>query len=389
MDDKSIRKILISYLQATNNEIRIYQEKNIGGSICDVMAVTDHLTGYEIKSDLDNYQRLDSQISAYSKFFDKNYIVVSSKHLKSAFNKVPASWGIICIRDNNVTTERIAQTNQMVRRRNQLSILWKLELKNILVKNDLPMFAQKDKSYIENQLLSRMDSDTLGKQIAYELLKRDYSVFNAEDYTIHSYSNVPEFEIVDALSEEDLTSYTLDQWINLYKKAQDMKTEKESIYNKRPVIRPPHEITYKDIEARPGAPWISKEIINEFVWRLINQKNNIVDYEPITGSWNIQYKNHNGSNAVCTVEFGIEKYNALWILEATLNLREIKLYTDGKYDERNTIAAIEKQKLLIEEFQRWLWDDEDRIWEVEEAYNNMFAAFEKKTYDGSKLKFLK
>lgn len=387
MDDKSIRKILISYLQATNNEIRIYQEKNIGGSICDVMAVTDHLTGYEIKSDLDNYQRLDSQITAYSKFFDENYIVISSKHLKSAVYKVPSSWGIICIRDNNVTTERIAQTNQMVRRRNQLSILWKLELKNILVKNDLPMFAQKDKNYIENQLLSRIDSDTLGKQIAYELLKRDYSIFNAEDYTIHSYSNVPEFEIVDALSEEDLTSYTLDQWINLYKKAQDMKTEKESIYNKKPVVRPPHEITYKDIEARPGAPWISKEIINEFVWRLINQKNNIVDYEPITGSWNIQYKNHNGSNAVCTVEFGIEKYNALWILEATLNLREIKLYTDGKYDERNTIAAIEKQKLLIEEFQRWLWDDEDRIWEVEEAYNNMFAAFEKKTYDGSKLKF--
>ena len=42
---------------------------------------------------------------------------------------------------------------------------------------------------------------------------------------------------------------------------------------------------------------------------------------------------------------------------------------------------------MIEEFQHWLWDDEDRIWEVEEAYNNMFAAFEKKTYDGSKLKF--
>ncbi|HBN39171.1 MAG TPA: hypothetical protein DD404_06545, partial [Ruminococcaceae bacterium] len=207
---------------------------------------------YEIKSDLDNYQRLDSQITAYSKFFDENYIVISSKHLKSAVYKVPSSWGIICIRDNNVTTERIAQTNQMVRRRNQLSILWKLELKNILVKNDLPMFAQKDKNYIENQLLSRIDSNTLGKQIAYELLKRDYSVFNAEDYTIHSYSNVPEFEIVDALSEEDLTSYTLDQWINLYKKAQDMKTEKESIYNKKPVVRPPHEITYKDIEARPG-----------------------------------------------------------------------------------------------------------------------------------------
>ena len=46
MNDKAIRAILISYLQATNHEIRIYQEKNIGASICDVMAVTDKLTGF-------------------------------------------------------------------------------------------------------------------------------------------------------------------------------------------------------------------------------------------------------------------------------------------------------------------------------------------------------
>lgn len=65
MNDKEIRKILISYLKASSGEIRIYQEKSIGSSICDVMAVTDCLTGYEIKSDVDNYQRLSSQIKLY------------------------------------------------------------------------------------------------------------------------------------------------------------------------------------------------------------------------------------------------------------------------------------------------------------------------------------
>jgi hypothetical protein len=30
MDDKAIRKILISYLEATNTTIRIYEEKTIG-----------------------------------------------------------------------------------------------------------------------------------------------------------------------------------------------------------------------------------------------------------------------------------------------------------------------------------------------------------------------
>lgn len=66
MNDKSIREILISWLQATNHEIRIYQEKSIGASICDVMAVTDKLTGYEIKSDQDNYARLQDQVKAYA-----------------------------------------------------------------------------------------------------------------------------------------------------------------------------------------------------------------------------------------------------------------------------------------------------------------------------------
>ena len=49
MNDKAIRDILIAWLQATNHEIRIYQEKSIGASICDVMAVTDKLTGYEMQ----------------------------------------------------------------------------------------------------------------------------------------------------------------------------------------------------------------------------------------------------------------------------------------------------------------------------------------------------
>lgn len=89
MKDNDIRKILISYLLAEGREIRIYQEKSIGSSVCDVMSVSSCLTGYEIKSDSDDYSRLDRQISAYNTFFDKNYLVVSSRHRKSAEGKIP------------------------------------------------------------------------------------------------------------------------------------------------------------------------------------------------------------------------------------------------------------------------------------------------------------
>ena len=114
MNDKSIREILISWLQATNHEIRIYQEKSIGASICDVMAVTDKLTGYEIKSDQDNYARLQDQVKAYDRFFDENYLVVSQSHSRSAESKVPCHWGILYIQNDNITVIRRAQKNKQV-----------------------------------------------------------------------------------------------------------------------------------------------------------------------------------------------------------------------------------------------------------------------------------
>ena len=52
------------------------------------MLVTDKLTGFEIKSDSDNYERLSKQITSYNQFFDENYIVVGTSHKKSIESKI-------------------------------------------------------------------------------------------------------------------------------------------------------------------------------------------------------------------------------------------------------------------------------------------------------------
>lgn len=404
MDDKKIRKILISYLKATNIEIRIYQEKSIGSSICDVMAVTDILTGYEIKSDLDNYSRLNEQVKSYSNFFDRNYVVVSNRHLSSIGSKIPNNWGILCIREDNITIERKAKANPSVSRRKQLSILWKLELKNILIKNRMPIYAQKEKGYISDRIAEQIDTETLGSQIAYELMHRDYSVFDAKDCTEYhnefkSDNGIPVEEIVDTLSENNLSSFTLDKWIELYKIAKDRQHKKEKVYNTDISDRSDiHKIKYTDIEVSLGAPWINKTIISDFVYHLLYNEEQeksgsalcpYVSYEPVTGSWFIENKNSLGrGNTNIEVKFGIPRYNALFILEATLNLRQIKLYsTYNKYDEKDTLAALEKQKLIIQEFKEWIWLDEDRRWLVEEAYNNIFNKYERKRCSGSNLSF--
>ena len=398
MNDKSIRKILLAYLKTKNVNMRIYQEKGIGNSICDVMVVEDCLIGYEIKSDLDNYSRLNEQVKAYNLFFDRNYIVVSDRHMNSIVDKIPSSWGIICVRENNIYVERNAKKNKNVSRRKQLSILWKLELKNILMKNNMPLYAQKEKGYIADEISKNVSEDMLGEQIVQELMDRDYSVYNAKDYSIRNEmpvtSNLAEQEIIDNLSEEDFTKFTLDKWIEMYQKAQEVKERKEYLYKEKEIVRERHEISYTDISVYPGAPWIDRDIIEGFFYHIMwdmecKGRRDYVRYESITGSWHIDEKKSLGNGSVnAEFKYGIPRYNAAFILEATLNLREIKLYDNGnEYNEIDTIAALEKQKNILEEFNRWIWLDEDRIWKVEEAYNNLFSRYDVKKYDGSTLKF--
>jgi len=403
MNAKNIKSILVSYLQATYSEVRIYQEKSIGSSICDVMAVTDRLMGFEIKSDLDNYSRLQEQVKAYNLFFDENYIVVGEKHSESAAGKIPSSWGIICIKETDVEIIRKAIINKSVSRRRQLSILWKLELKNLLIQNNMPVYAQKEKGYIADRLAAIVDGELLGKQIANQLMHRDYSVYDAKDYSIYSNNReedeFPTEEIVDVLSENDLSEFTLDKWIEIYKKATLVKEHKNKLFEKTVEKRVMHEIPYTDIEVSLGVPWVSKDIINDFIYHILDRTPTVndnrffkpcyVEYEEITGSWSIPSKRALGyNNTNAEVKYGIKQYNALYIIEATLNLREIRLHDkNNKYDEKNTVAAIEKQKLIKDEFKKWIWQDEDRIWEVEEAYNKMFSNLEKPSFDGSKLSF--
>ena len=393
MKDKEIRSILINYLLAQSHRIRIYQEKSIGSSVCDVMTAGSCLTGYEIKSDSDDYCRLDKQIRSYDCYFDKNYLVVSSKHKNTAESKTPRYWGIIYIQSDNVKILRKATANPNVSRCSQLGILWKLELKNILVKNSLPMYAQKNKDYIAYQISRQVKHDILGKQIAQELYDRDYSYYDAKDFTVKNNEeneNSLTDELIERIAEDDIGSLTLDKWIALYSKAKEIQKTKQELFSKPAANRAPHKIPYTDIEVSLGSPWVSEGIISDFICHILGIKSayGMVSYEANTGTWSVFNKRSYDSLTSCTVTYGLKRYNALFIIEATLNLRNIKLYdASGKYNDLDTIAAIEKQRIIKDEFQNWIWQDEDRIWEIEEAYNKMFSGLERKHYSGRNIKF--
>ena len=174
MLDPQIRDKLFFQIETTSPKISIFEEVIIGKSRCDFFAVTDKLTGYEIKSDADSYTRLRSQVKSYDRFFDENYLVVGKTHRKSAEKHIPEYWGLICVDEDSIETVREACPNPKVKTAEQLRLLWKRELWNILDRYSLPKYRSCSRQFITKKLLAFIDEKMLKAEICTELFERDY-----------------------------------------------------------------------------------------------------------------------------------------------------------------------------------------------------------------------
>lgn len=179
--DKDIREPLFDFLEETYGKIRILEEKVTGRARADVVMITeDLLFGIEIKSDSDTYARLKKQIKNYDMYYDRNIIVAGSSHGAHVSEHVPKYWGIITVEldasgNPDFYILREPQDNPKVKDDRKISILWRIELNNLLAKNNLPKYAQKSKFFVQQTLLERVDKDILWKQVYEELFERDYN----------------------------------------------------------------------------------------------------------------------------------------------------------------------------------------------------------------------
>lgn len=179
MNDGAIRRVIFDYLEENTDKIRIFEESPIKSSRCDFYTVTDCLTGYEIKSDADSFERLAGQIKNYDLFFDENYLVVGRTHELSAKKKIPEYWGLISISDEDegfvVSIVRKASDNPKRKRKNQISKLWNSEITAILKRNGVHVHAGKSKSFRADVMIKNIDDGKLREEICRELFERDYN----------------------------------------------------------------------------------------------------------------------------------------------------------------------------------------------------------------------
>lgn len=188
--DKDIREPLFDFLEETYGKIRILEEKVTGRARADVVMITEAaLIGLEIKSDADSYTRLKKQVKNYDMYYDKNIIVAGTSHAAHVKEHVPKYWGIITVEaDESGKPDfyilREPQDNPKVKDDRKISILWRIELNNLLAKNKLPKYTQKSKFFVQQTLLDRVDKEILWKQAYEELFERDYNIIST---TIEEY----------------------------------------------------------------------------------------------------------------------------------------------------------------------------------------------------------
>ena len=178
MLDKEIRDPLFDYLDERYGKVRVIEEKIIGKSRADVLAIIEgSIIGMEIKSDNDTYTRLASQIKDYERYCDYCYVVAGESHARVA-EHVPDYWGIIYVSPDNVIVERDAERSPKVKLENQLSLLWRNELLNIQEKEGLPKLLNTKRLLIYERLIKTAGVPTIRADVTEQLMNRDYTLWD-------------------------------------------------------------------------------------------------------------------------------------------------------------------------------------------------------------------
>ena len=161
----------------------------------------------------------------------------------------------------------------------------------------------------------------------------------------------------------------------------------------------PKDLGAGDIEVRLGSTWIPPEVVEEFMYGLLNTplywRSKIkVLFSPYTAIWSVTGKSmDSGNNAA--LKYGTRRANAYKILEESLNLRDVRVFDtvtiDGKetrvLNQKETVIAQQKQQAIKDAFQAWIWKDPERRERLVKLYNEEFNAIRPREYDGSHIQF--
>ncbi|MBX9687547.1 MAG: sce7726 family protein [Candidatus Obscuribacterales bacterium] len=176
MNEADVKKALyateLARLSKEDPSTRIVEEFCIsGGKVrVDVSAINGQLHGYEIKSAVDNLERLPRQQKYYNQIFDRITIVADEKHVVKAMKIVPQWWGLITASSHahGTVLEQIwpARQNYEIDASALVQLLWRDEALSILRVNGIGRgLSQKSRKYLWKVMLSCLDLPTIKSSV--------------------------------------------------------------------------------------------------------------------------------------------------------------------------------------------------------------------------------
>lgn len=160
----------------------------------------------------------------------------------------------------------------------------------------------------------------------------------------------------------------------------------------------PKELEAHEIDVRLGATWIGTQYVKQFMFELLetsafDQRFINVQYSSHSSEWFIENKNRGNGNVRASTTWGTESANAYRIIEDTLNLRDVRVYTLDEHENRvldkeATAIAQQKQEAIKGAFKEWIFKDPDRRQALVEKYNEIFNSTRPREYDGSHITFV-
>ncbi len=169
----------------------------------------------------------------------------------------------------------------------------------------------------------------------------------------------------------------------------------------------PPSIPTDDIYITLGSPWVPTDIIDDFITHLLgeaimnlSQTASATKHDEETGIWEIPFKSRYRTTRFAgrsVNTYGTRRLEALTIIEKTLNQKTIAIYDEEflphstrkirKLNQEETLLAIEKQSLIVNDFKQWVWLDEKRKERLLKTYEDRYSSNRVRHFDGSFLSF--
>ena len=312
--------------------------------------------------------------------FVRKYGIINSRGNRLAF-EADSSYYLLC------SLEVIDSEGRFVRKAdmfNKRTIKAYKEITSVDTANEALIVSLSDKASVDLEYMSKLTNKTQEEivkeleSIIYKVPMEDNKYVTADEYLS---GNVREkLKLAEALVETQ----------------PELKINVEAL---KQVV--PEDLTATEIGIKLGATWIPTDVIESFIYELLDTPNHAqwkikVNFSKYNSEWYLSNKKYDYSNVKAYKSYGTGRINAYEIIEKTLNLKDVKIFdtvtnANGEkervFNAKETAIAQAKQDQIKQAFEDWIFNEPERRERLVRLYNDRFNSIRPREYDGSHLVF--